>query len=361
MSADPKPPVPRPLIAAASLPPLPSAEREGKLRLDMNENQWGPSPRALAALVELEGNQGQRVAAYGFSDRLRQRLAEIHAVSPEEIVLTAGADEAISALFDAYMDPGEAIVLAWPTFVTFALEAASVGARVVGVPYAADLAFPRGDFLDRVRQRPRLAAIINPGNPAGSAVDLDFVAQVCREAADSLVVVDEAYYDYHGETALSLNPRPANLVVIRTFSKAYGLAGLRVGYALAHREVIDSLRKVLPPFSVSVAGLAAALGTLEDPWHLSSHVETLRREMKLLVAALEERGFPTRSTRANFVLVRVGARAPELTQALAERGILVADRSSDAGLAGFLRITVGRPEQNLQLLGALEAEVTGLG
>ncbi len=360
MNGETRPPRPRALVVAASLSPLPDAEREGKLRLDMNENHWGPSTRALAALARLEENQGERVSAYAFYDQLRQRLADSLKVPPDEIVLTAGADEAISALFDAFVDPGQAVLLAWPTFVTFALEAASVGGRIERVPYGLDLTFPGADFLAKMRERPRLAAIINPANPTGTAVEVDFVGQLCRESPETLVVVDEAYYDYHGETALSLRPRPANLAVVRTFSKAYGLAGLRIGYAVAHPQVVLSLRKVLAPFSVSVAALAAALGALEDPWHLASHVQALLLEMKLLVAALEDRGFPTRSTRANFVLVRVGAGAPELTAALAQRGILVADRSGEPPLCGFLRITVGRHEQNQRLLDALEAEVSRL-
>jgi histidinol-phosphate aminotransferase len=335
---------------------IPDHHREGKLCLDMNENQWGPSPRVLTALSSLIENGGQALSAYGFHEELVGLLSARLDVPANEILITAGADEAISILFEAFRDPNDTVVLPSPTFVTFLTEANTTGQAIERIPYGADLRFPCQAFLAAMAARPRLAIIVNPNNPTGTAVEIDWIAELCGQAPDTLVIVDEAYMEYHGETVLSVRPRPANLAVIRTFSKAYALAGLRVAFVVAHPEIIASLLKVRTVFSVSTAGLVAARAAFDDSEFLLSHVDTLRKEMTSLVKTLGELGYDAMPTRANFILLRAGDEAGRLVAALAKRGILVSDRSRDPGLAGVLRIAVGRRDQNERLIGALEKE-----
>lgn len=323
----------------------------------MNENLWGPSPRAAAALSGLLDPPGESLSAYGFPAELRAALAEHLNVASEEVLVTAGGDEAIAVLFRCFIDPGDAVLFPWPTFTTFHIEAGLSGAGVIRVTYGDDLALPRERYLEAVVQNePRFAVLVNPNNPTGTTVDPDWILEVCRRAPKTLVIVDEAYVEYHGESVLSLSPRPHNLAVIRTFSKAYGLAAMRVGYVVADREVIESLDKIRLPFSISTPALLAASAALEDRDYLDQHVKALRREMESLAAELERKGFPSRTSRANFVLIQVGPRASEVAAALARRGILVSDRSHDPGLGGMLRAVVGRPEHNRQLVAALIEE-----
>ena len=348
-----KPPPPRPLIAAARPVEIPDHHREGKLRLDMNENQWGPSPRVLAALSPLLEEDGRPLSLYGFHEELLDLLSERLNIPTDEILITAGADEGISLLFEAFREPHDTVVLPDPTFVTFLTEAETTGETIQRVPYREDLQFPRQEFLEAMAARPRIAIIVNPNNPTGTAVEIDWIAKLCTAAPDTLVVCDEAYVEYHGETTLSMRSRPANLAVVRTFSKAYGLAGLRVAFVVAHAEVVASLLKVRTPFSVSTPALVAACAALEDPDFLHAHVQMVRKEMSSLVGALRGLGFDAMSTRTNFILVRAGHDSPEVAATLARQGIIVSDRSHDAGLEGVLRIAIGRPDQNERLVNAL--------
>ena len=348
-----KPPRPRPLIAAARPPEIPSPHKDGELRLDMNENQWGPSPRVLAALSSLSDNDGRTLSLYGFHQELLGLLSERLDIPDDEILITAGADEGISVLFDAFRDPDDTVLLPDPTFVTFLTETETTGGPIQRVPYREDLQFPRQEFLEAVAARPRLAIIVNPNNPTGTAVDIDWIQELCNKTPDTLVVCDEAYAEYHGETTLSLRPRPANLAVVRTFSKAYGLAGLRVAFVVAHPEVVASLQKVRTPFSVSTPALVAACAALEDSDYLEAHVQMVHKEMSSLVEALQGLGFDATPTRASFILVRTGEETPRLVSQLGEAGIVVSNRSHDRGLEGVLRIAVGRPDQSKRLVDAL--------
>ena len=352
-----KPPPPRPLIAAARPVEIPDHHREGMLRLDMNENQWGPSPRVLTALSSLLDDDGRTLSLYGFHEQLLDLLSEQLHIPTEEILITAGADEGISLLFDAFRDSDDTVVLPDPTFVTFLSEAETTGATIQRVPYREDLQFPRQEFLEAMAARPRMAIIVNPNNPTGTAVGIAWIEELCNKAPDTLVVCDEAYVEYHGETTLSIRPRPANLAVVRTFSKAYGLAGLRVAFVVAHAEVVASLQKVRTPFSVSTPALVAACAALEDSDFLQAHVQMVRKEMSSLVEALQGLGIDAKPTRTNFILLHAGHDKPKLVSALASQGIIVSDRSHDAGLEGVLRITVGRPDQNERLVNALKRAV----
>ena len=354
-----KPPRPRPLIAAARTPQIPDHHRDGKLRLDMNENQWGPSPRVLTALSSLLDDGGRALSLYGFHEQLLGLLSEQLHVPTNEILITAGADEGISLLFEAFRDPHDTVVLPSPTFVTFLTEAETTGETIWRVPYGEDLQFPRLEFLDAMAARPRMAIIVNPNNPTGTAVEIDWIADLCSRAPDTLVVCDEAYVEYHGETTLSIRPRPANLAVLRTFSKAHGLAGLRVTFLVAHADVVASLLKVRTPFSVSTTALVAACAALEDSDFLHAHVQMVRKEMSSLVKALQGLGLDAMPTRTNFILLRAGHDASKLVSMLASQEIIVSDRSHDPGLEGVLRIAVGRPDQNKRLVNALKRGTQG--
>src|SRR5277367_4648668 len=204
-------------------PPL--AGRQG-LRLDFNESTIGCSPRVLARLRSLDA---EALARYPEREPAEAEVAGFLGLDASQVLLTNGVDEAIHLLCSTYLEPGDEAIVVVPTFAMYAIFAQAEGARVVQIPSRENFHFPVEDVLSQISQRTRLIALANPNNPTGIAVPCDVLLRVARAAPDAAVLVDEAYFEFHGETILRHAARPANLFVARTFSKAYGLAGLRIG------------------------------------------------------------------------------------------------------------------------------------
>jgi histidinol-phosphate aminotransferase len=213
------------------------------------------------------------------------------------------------------------------------------------------------DLLSRINQRTRLIAIANPNNPTGAAVASEVLLQIARAAPQAAVLVDEAYFEFHGETILNHAARPENLFVARTFSKAYGLAGLRIGILAGDAGQMAMVRRVASPYNVNAVALAALPEALNDQEYVEHYVAEVRRGRGILEQELTSLGLPYWPSRANFVLVRIGPVHAEFVQALRTRGILVRDRSSDRSsdqrCEGCVRLTVGSSEHTRTLIGAL--------
>jgi histidinol-phosphate aminotransferase len=223
-------------------------------------------------------------------------------------------------------------------------------ARVHALRYDSKLQFPMAPVLAALRSRPRIFFLANPNNPTGNILRPAELLNILKAGARTLVVVDEAYFEFSGITILPWIRRYKNLVITRTFSKAAGLAGLRLGCVLAHRQVAEVFRKAQSPYSVTIAALVAARASTRDGAFLRRTLREFRRSQKELERGLTKLGIQFFSSAANFILINFGDRAKEIVAALARRGTLVRDRSSDFGGEGYVRITIGTLSQTRRVL-----------
>lgn len=330
-------------------PPL--EDRDGKLRLDFNENTLGCSPKARAAIRNLSS---AAVSMYPEQDTVRRELARFFGVRNDELLLTNGTDEALHLIVDTFLEPDDIVLLVEPTFAMYRFYSGLAGARIQALRYDAAMQFPMKALLAALRKPPRIFFLANPNNPTGSVLRPTELRRILKAATRTLVVVDEAYFEYSGITILPWIRRNNNLVVTRTFSKAAGLAGLRLGCIFAHRSITEYCRKAQSPYPVGVAALAAARATVRDQSFLRRTVREFRRSRKELERGLTKLGIPFFPSAANFVLLFLGDRAKQVVQSLARQGTLIRDRSSDFNGAGYVRITFGTLSQTRRVLRQLE-------
>jgi histidinol-phosphate aminotransferase len=341
-------------------PPL--AGRTG-LRLDFNESTVGCSPRVLARLQSLDS---ELLARYPEREPVEKEVSGFLGLDPAQILLTNGVDEAIHLLSSTYLDPGDEALIVVPTFAMYAIFAQAEGARVVEVRAGNNFTFPEKDLLAQLSPRTRLIVVANPNNPTGAAVAGDVLIQIAQAAPQAAVLVDEAYFEFHGETlidnAFINQPRQIeNLFVARTFSKAYGLAGLRIGILAGEARQMAMVRRVASPYNVNAAALAILPEALQDQEYVGRYVAQVLSNRERLQQELGNLGLHYWPSHANFVLVRIGSAHAELVQALRNRGILVRDRHTDRGCEGCVRLTVGSDEHTQTLITALRDVVEQLG
>jgi histidinol-phosphate aminotransferase len=326
-------------------PPL--EDRDGKLRLDFNENTIGCSPMVRKAIRNLSS---AAVSMYPEQESVRRELAKFFAVHSDELLLTNGTDEALHLIVDTFVEPDDKILLVEPTFAMYRFYAERAGARIQALRYDATMQFPMKALLAALRKRPRIFFLANPNNPTGNVLLPKDLRRILKTATKTLVVVDEAYCEYSGITILPWIRCHNNLVVTRTFSKAAGLAGLRLGCIFANRLLADHFRKAQSPYPVNVAALVAARATTRDRRFLHNTLREFRRNRKELERGLAKLGIPFFPSAANFVLLFLGERAKQVVASLARQGTLIRDRSSDFGGAGYVRITFGTLSQTRRVL-----------
>jgi histidinol-phosphate aminotransferase len=326
-------------------PPLEG--RGGKLRLDFNENALGCSPKVRKALRNLTST---RISMYPEQETVRRELAMFFGVHAEELLLANGTDEALHLIVDTFVEPGDGVLLVEPTFAMYRFYSELAAARVHAFRYDSQLQFPMAAVLAALRTGPRLFFLANPNNPTGNILRTTELRNVLKAATGTLVVVDEAYFEYSGITILPWIRRHKNLVITRTFSKAAGFAGLRLGCIFAHRKMAEVFRKAQSPYPVSIAALAAARAAVRDRAFMQRTLREFRRSQKELERGLAELGVQCFSSAANFILINLGNRAKEVVASLARKGTLVRDRSSDFGGEGYVRITIGTLRQTRRVL-----------
>ena len=279
---------------------------------------------------------------------LTEAIAHYADVPTDRITVGAGADEILDLIAKAYIDGAAPTVISRPTYPMFAVLTEMAGGSVDAVP-AVDLRVDRQPFLDRAG-RARLTWLSNPNNPTGELLPFDYV-ETLAGATTGILVLDEAYYEMSGVTGLPLIDRMPNVVVVRTLSKAFGLAGARVGYALAGPAISEALRRVRPPGSISVVSAALAVQSLSDLNGMRDRVERIRSERARLQQELAALGLEVRESAANFLLVRAGR---QLAPVLLRSGLVVRTFPAGSLLADFIRLTVRRPEENARLIDALK-------
>jgi histidinol-phosphate aminotransferase len=331
-------------------PPL--AQREG-LRLDFNENTEGCSPRVLQRLKEITADD---LARYPERAPVEAIVAGYLGLAPEQVLLTNGVDEAIHLLCETYLEPQDEVLVVTPTFSMYEIYAGATGARVIRVQCEADFRFPLAKVLHSITPATRLIAVASPNNPTGTVADHEELLQIASAASQAALLVDEAYFEFHGKTVIPDISGLGNLFVARTFSKAYGLAGLRVGILAGPRQHMPQVRRVSSPYSVNAVALAVLPTALADSEHISCYVSQVKNGRERVAAALNAIDLFSWPSHANFLLIKVGEKHRDFVAAMRQRGILVRDRSSDPGCEGCVRITIGSDAQTARLVTAL-AEV----
>jgi len=340
-----------PRLAVRNLPVYrpPLGDRTG-LRLDFNENTIGCSPQVLRKLRSLDM---EHLSRYPDREPVEAVAATHLAVSPQELLLTNGVDEAIHLLCQTYLEVGDEALIVVPTFSMYEICAAATGARVIPVLAERNFNFPTHAVLSRITAKTRLIVVANPNNPTGTLAPQDDLLRIAAYAPAAALLVDEAYFEFCGQTLVGQWHDSPNVFVARTFSKAYGLAGLRVGVLMGDPGQMAAVRRVASPYNVNRIALDCLPEALADQRFVSRYVAEVcegRRRFEAELAALEIRFWPSR---ANFVLLYLGEALSPFLRAMRERGILVRDRSRDPGCAGCVRITIGSLTQTDQLLIAL--------
>lgn len=336
-------------------PPL--GDRDG-LRLDFNENTAGCSPRVLQKLRELDGDS---LARYPVRGPAEQTVAGAFGVSPNELLLTNGTDEAIHLICETYLEPGDEALVAVPTFAMYDIYAAATGARVVSIRAGQGFGFPTADVLSAITSRTGFIAVANPNNPTGAFALLSDLAAIAKAAPNTALLIDEAYFEFCGETMAPQWRQLPNLFVSRTFSKAYGMAGLRIGVLMGNADQMQVLRGVSSPYNLNSVALACLPDALADKEFIRSYVDQALEGRRQLELELEMWGVRFWPSRANFVLMYLGGHRKEFISAMRSRGILVRDRSNDPGCQDCVRITVGVREHNQRLLTGLREVFAELG
>ena len=327
------------------------------VKLASNENPLGPSPRAMAAYRKAEKACG--LYPEGTSPELRAALARFHQVEPESIIVGNGSDEIIRLLCEAFVDPEDEVVVSQHGFIRFKQQASMMGARVIEVPmtdWTHDLAL----MAKAASPRTKLVFVANPNNPTGTYNTLEEVeALLAAVPKTALVVLDEAYFQYaesipgYPKSLPALVREHDNLVVMRTFSKAYGLAGLRVGYGVADPELTGWLDRIRMPFNVNLPAQRACLEALKDAAFVKRAVTANDSQRAVVARTLGEMGFGVGESATNFIFARSPLPGRELFKALLRQGVIVRPLD-EYGLPHYIRVSIGTAAQNKALFAALK-------
>jgi histidinol-phosphate aminotransferase len=315
----------------------PSGGREGKLRLDFNENTVGCSPRVVEALQQYL--TADHLSIYPEYAAALQELAAFFNAHPDEFTLTNGTDEAIQLLVNTFAgDSGEVLTLR-PSYAMYKFYAQLAGASVREIEYPADLQFPLEEFLAAIGPSTKAVLISNPNNPTGGAIDLNAIRSILEAAPRAAVLIDEAYFEFFGVTALPWIRKRQNLFVSRTFSKVYGMAAMRCGGLFSSAENMQWIRKAQSPYSVNSLAVIAARAAVRDTEYVKQYVAEVLQSREDVCRGLDELGIRYFPSHANFVLMYLGERAIPIRDALRDRGVLVRDRSYE--IPGCVRVTLG--------------------
>ncbi|MBF0273552.1 MAG: aminotransferase class I/II-fold pyridoxal phosphate-dependent enzyme [Magnetococcales bacterium] len=341
----------RPNIRAltAYAPPWTGLDRTQYLRLDLNENTRALPPEIRPVLERLlSSGAASRYPEYrAFLPRLAQHVG----VAEENLIVTNGSDQGIEILLRAFLNPGDGMVVAQPEFPIFSHVAQVIGARVQGVPFDANMIFPTEAFLDAIDHQTRLIVLINPNNPTGSTIPLEVIREVLTRHPHLPVLLDEAYYEFTGVTCVKWMEEFKNLIIVRTFSKAFAMAGLRLGYVIAPAELIQELNKIRGPFDVNACAIAVADAQLDLPHALHYVEEVMTRGKPFTENALREMNIPFYPGAANFMLVEPKDRDGVVIH-MKQNGILVRPMVAPALVKTF-RLTIGPLEEMERFVGVM--------
>ncbi|HEV8714531.1 MAG TPA: histidinol-phosphate transaminase [Candidatus Binatia bacterium] len=318
------------------------------IKLNSNENPYPPSPHVIAALQRALG-EDLRLYPDPVAQRLRDKAAAVYGLSREQVLVGNGSDDLLTMLMRTFVGQGERVAFPFPTYSLYDVLVAMQEGEVVRVPFPADFSLP----AQLAEVEAKLTFLCHPNAPSGTLTPLRQVEELARHVR-GILVIDEAYIDFANETALPLLHKYPHVIILRTFSKSFSLAGMRVGLAFAHSSLINEMMKVKDSYNVSRLSLVAAVAALEDYAWMRRNVDKIRTTRTRLSAALRDFGYFVHDSQANFVLARQQGVAQEpVYLGLKERGLLVRYFSSPE-LADCLRISVGTDEEIDRLLAAMQ-------
>ncbi len=345
--------------------PIEDVQREYGLndviKMASNENPLGVSPKAIEAMRKAlpRLHHYPDSAAYEF----RAALAEHFDVNQSQVAVGNGADDLILELSMAYLDDDDEVVVSRSSFPMYDIYSTAMRARMVKTPLTTDHSIDLHAMADAITDRTRIVYVCNPNNPTGTIVTADTVhAFIERVPEEVIVVLDDAYAEMVDSNVFPdsigyIREGRRNVVVIRTFSKVYGLAGIRIGYGFAHPDVIATLMKIKPPFNVNVLAQAAGIAALDDQEFVARSVEENRQGRRYLCAEFDRLGLSYAESHTNFILVRIGDRAGDVQQALLRRGVIVRPCGAYE-LPDFLRVSIGSRAENERFINTM-ADVLG--
>jgi histidinol-phosphate aminotransferase len=329
----------------------PSGGRRNKLRLDFNENTVGAPPHVIDFIKRFL--TAADLSIYPEYEHALEDLSQHFGVDVEQMTLTNGTDEAIQLLINTYIGEGDEVLILRPSYAMYRFYAQLAGARVEELDYhPGTLAFPTDELLERITPATRAVLLSNPNNPTGTGTNLNVIERVLKKAENAAVLVDEAYFEFSGVTAIRLIGMRPNLFVSRTFSKIYGLAAMRCGCLFSTVENMAHVRKAQSPYSVNALAAMAARIAVQDRKFIENYALEVLTARELLYVGLERLNIPYIKSQANFVLFQAGDRAIEIRDELRNRGVLIRDRSYE--IAGCVRVTIGTRDQVQQFLDELE-------
>ena len=330
------------------------------LRLHLNENTGGCSSRVLEAIRTMQTTE---VSTYPSYTSLVLDCARHFGVDPEWVLLTNGLDEGILMAAVAHIARARAhdaeTIVPLPAFDPYPNATAAVGATAIRIQPGPAFSFPTEAVLAAIRPQTRLIFLNTPNNPTGQLIALDDIRRIAAAAPDAVVLVDEAYIEFGGDTFVPDLAQHPNVRPTSTFSKAYGLAGMRVGILIGQPQVLDAIRVVTLPFNINAVAIAATRAALADREFLPRYAAEVAESRERIYAACRRFGFDYWPSAANFVLVRVGDQVKMVVQALAERQVHVRDRSADPVTAGCIRVTAGVLSHTAAAIDALESVTVG--
>lgn len=328
----------------------PTGERVDKLRLDFNENTVGCSPR-VAEFLARELPRGY-LATYPDYREARSKLSSHFGVAEDQMLLSNGTDEAIQITVNAFVEPGDAVLILRPSYAMYRFYSELAGANILEAAYCPeDLSLPIDSLLE-LAPRAKVLFLSNPNNPTGNLASADQIREILQAAPNTAVLVDEAYFEFSGETVLSWIDQYPNLLVSRTLSKAYGLAGLRCGLLFSCRENIAIVSKVQSPYSVNTVAALAAVEAVQDSGYIQSYVREVLSQRERTAVALSSLGVRVAPSHGNFLLFWAEYAKDRLISACHQAGILVRDRSNE--IEGTVRVTIGTASQMDRFLSIAE-------
>jgi histidinol-phosphate aminotransferase len=310
-----------------------------ELRLDLNESTTGCSPRVLEKIKSMDA---QKLALYAPRDLGEKMVATVMGRPPAQLLLTNGGDEAIDIFCRGYLEPDTEAIIVTPAFSMYEIFAQAAGAKIIRISMGPDYTFPVDQVIAAITPATRAIFITNPHNPTGSITAHETIVNVLRAAPDAAVLVDEAYYDFYGQTVADMIGRVPNLFLLRTFSKAYGLAGVRIGVLAGPAEHMAVLRRMPSPFNVNTFALECLQTALSDRKFVSDYVAQVRETREWFGKQIEDLGFKTWPSFTNFVFVNFGGQKAKILEQMAEWGIALRDRPD---CEGCVRITIGRQKE----------------
>jgi histidinol-phosphate aminotransferase len=329
----------------------PTGNRIDKMRLDFNENTVGCSPGIIEFLKSRLSEE--RLSVYPDYTSVRKNLSDFFKVESGELLLTNGTDEAIQVLINTYVDDDDEVITLAPSYAMYRFYAELAGAKLREIPYAPPaVKFPLEELLGAITSDTKAVLIANPNNPTGTDVGLEGIVRILKAAPQAAILIDEAYYEFCGVTALGLLKEYPNLFVSRTFSKVYGMAAMRMGCLFSQSANVQYLHKAQSPYSVNTLAALAAEAAVQDPAYAKNYAAEALAAREMLRAGLDRLGIAQAPSAANFILGYFGDRAVEIRDALREKAILVRDRSYE--IPGGVRITAGTRQQARRVLEELE-------